>query len=370
MPRNYLKLSAASWRNLLSAGGLRIADVPRLHLAAAPIRSFLARLQSVLTTGVQVHDAPVVILGYWRSGTTLLHELLATDPGFCYPTTHDCMNPHNFVLGQRFANLRTGAIRRPQDEMPLTWASPQEDEFALFALGARSPYEGLIVPSRYQEAQALGDVGRLSPGAKRKWERIFVSFLRNVTAKGGGRPVVLKSPAHGYRVSVIRRLFPNARFILITRNPYEILESMTGTCRAFMEIFGLGAPLADDKLREIVLAERMRFENTLYEGIAGLPESQFASIRFEDLIADAPGCIESIYRKLQLGEPKRARARATAEMQTRRHYRAKAGLPDQIWCQRIQEAWQMLFWRYGYSTELPASSQGRTEHVPDRSDAA
>ena len=370
MARNYLKLSAASWRNLHSAGGLRLADIPRLHLAVAPVRSFLARLQSVLTAGVRIHEAPVIILGYWRSGTTLLHELLSTDPDFCFPTTHDCMNPHSFVLAQPFTGLRTGAIRRPQDEMPLTWASPQEDEFALFALGARSPYEGLLVPGRYQEAQALGDVERLSPGAKRKWKRIFVSFLRNVTAKGGGRPVILKSPAHGYRVGVIRRLFPQARFILITRNPYEVLESMTGTCRAFMETFGAAPPLADDALREIILAERMRFEEKLHEEIAGLPASQFASIRYEDLIADAPGCIESIYRQLQLGEPERARARAAAEMEARKHYRAKAGLPDQIWSQRIQEAWQMLFRRYGYSTELPAVSPGRAEHVPERSDAA
>ena len=30
----------------------------------------------------------VVVLGYWRSGTTLLHELLCLDTRYTYPTTH------------------------------------------------------------------------------------------------------------------------------------------------------------------------------------------------------------------------------------------------------------------------------------------
>ncbi len=42
----------------------------------------------------------VVVLGYWRSGTTLLHELLCLDTRYTYPTTHACMNPHHFLLSE------------------------------------------------------------------------------------------------------------------------------------------------------------------------------------------------------------------------------------------------------------------------------
>ena len=49
------------------------------------------------------------------------------------------------------------------DEMEVRPASPQEDEFALLSLGARSPYESLIIPSVLPEALKLTDPRDLSP---------------------------------------------------------------------------------------------------------------------------------------------------------------------------------------------------------------
>jgi len=43
---------------------------------------------------------PLFLVGHWRSGTTLLHELLCLDARYTYPTTHACMNPHHFVLSE------------------------------------------------------------------------------------------------------------------------------------------------------------------------------------------------------------------------------------------------------------------------------
>src|SRR3974377_1277147 len=39
---------------------------------------------------------PVFVLGFWRSGTTLLHELLCCDQQFGFPSTYACMNPSHF----------------------------------------------------------------------------------------------------------------------------------------------------------------------------------------------------------------------------------------------------------------------------------
>src|SRR5690349_24370902 len=74
----------------------------------------------------------VVVLGYWRSGTTLLHELLCLDKRYTYPTTHACMNPHHFLFSEASALASGGpTAQRPMDEMEVRASSPQEDEFAL-----------------------------------------------------------------------------------------------------------------------------------------------------------------------------------------------------------------------------------------------
>src|SRR5271165_4013636 len=36
----------------------------------------------------QITQPPIFILGHWRTGTTLLHELLVLDPRFGYPSTY------------------------------------------------------------------------------------------------------------------------------------------------------------------------------------------------------------------------------------------------------------------------------------------
>ena len=42
-------------------------------------------------------EAPVFILGHYRSGTTYLHELLSNDPGFASPNRFQAFNPSTFL---------------------------------------------------------------------------------------------------------------------------------------------------------------------------------------------------------------------------------------------------------------------------------
>ncbi len=42
----------------------------------------------------------IFIIGHWRTGTTLLHELLALDERHAFPTTYECMEPNHFLLSE------------------------------------------------------------------------------------------------------------------------------------------------------------------------------------------------------------------------------------------------------------------------------
>src|SRR5262249_36064658 len=144
-----------------------------------------------------------------------LHELLCTDDRFAYPTTYACLNPHHFVLTQaRVLAQAKGQARRVQDKMTIGLHSPQEDEFALLCLGARSPYEALLAPNRFAEAFALADPKDLPATEADYWRKTFKRFYHAAALASGGKPLVLKSPAHSYRVSTLRELFPDARFVL------------------------------------------------------------------------------------------------------------------------------------------------------------
>ena len=285
----------------------------------------------------------VIILGYWRSGTTLLHELLSLDTRYTYPTTHACMNPHHFLLTEASVLARGGqGMKRPMDEMEIRSGSPQEDEFALLALGARSPYEALLVPSILHETLKIGDPQDLSAHDEKNWEKIFMAFLGGVSAREMGRPMILKSPTHGYRVATLRKLLPDARFVLIARDPWTSFESVVRMWRTMFETYAIAPVLADDAIREAVLADRPRFEAKLASGTAGLSVNRFVAITYESLIADPMGVIEQLYQRLELGDFETVRGALAAETKRRGEYRAKGSLPSDRWKERITAEWTAL----------------------------
>jgi hypothetical protein len=56
--------------------------------------------------GYVFRKSPLFIIGHWRSGTTLLHNLLATDPGFGYTTTYQAIFPNNLRSKWIFKNFK------------------------------------------------------------------------------------------------------------------------------------------------------------------------------------------------------------------------------------------------------------------------
>ena len=47
-------------------------------------------------------EAPIFVLGHWRTGTTLLHELMILDERFSYPDTYACLEPNHTLLTEHF----------------------------------------------------------------------------------------------------------------------------------------------------------------------------------------------------------------------------------------------------------------------------
>jgi hypothetical protein len=294
----------------------------------------------------------VIVLGYWRSGTTLLHELLCLDTRYTYPTTHACMNPHHFLFSEASALAQKGAsTHRPMDEMEVWPSSPQEDEFALLSLGARSPYEALLIPAILPEALKLTDPRDLSPQDQQSWREVFLRFLAGVSVRGAGRPMILKSPTHGARVETLRELLPDARYILIVRDPMTSFESVVRMWRKMFEMYAVGPIPAEEEIREAVLGDRPRFEAKLTAGTRDLPTNRFVTINYESLVADPVKVIERLYQRLELADFATVRDTIMVETQRRSGYRAKGVLPSDQWQQRISASWEAILASYAAPKE-------------------
>jgi hypothetical protein len=296
-------------------------------------------------------DDPVFIIGHWRTGTTLLHELLALDPRFRAPTNYECLAPHHFLLTARWVTRWTSFTlprTRPPDQMRVTWDSPQEDEFALCNLGVPSPYERIAFPNErlqnidYLELDSLGD------DARRQWEERLQEFFKRLSHARAGR-LVLKSPTHTFRLPTLVRMFSNARWINIVRNPFAVFSSTVRLWRSLYEAYGYQQPRYEG-LEEEVLATFERMHARL-EATRGLAGEALVDVRYEDVVKEPVAMLEQIYNALQLGEFDVVRPAVERYLADRSGYVPNQHRVEARWEGAIRERWKPYFERYGYSLE-------------------
>lgn len=308
----------------------------------------------------QLKQAPLFVIGHWRNGTTLLHELLALDDRYTSPTTYQCFNPGRFLCTKWLDMRLFGFLlprQRPFDNMAVGWDRPQEDEFALMNLGVPSPYEKILFPRR-EPCPEYYDLEGLAPRELRQWKQTLLSFLKAVTAQVPKR-VILKSPTHTYRLKVLREMFPDAQFVHIVRNPYVVFASTMRMWRGIMHQQGLQAVPAEG-LEEYVYKEFLHMHEKLVEARPLIPESCWHELRYEDLVADPIGQLRLLYGKLGLGAfdamvPRvQQYLEATAEYQTNRHELAPALLSE------ITRRWGYVIDQYGYARLGPTHAPGAT----------
>jgi len=293
----------------------------------------------------------VFIIGHWRSGTTLLHELLCLNPKFTYPSTYACMNPQVFPLTEK-AVLRQfggGTIQRPMDRMTLSLASPQEDEFALLNLGASSPYEGLLFPAAFERAMAMADPDDLPISQQQKWIEVFSRFLGRVAVQKPGCPVVLKSPTHSYRVKLLSRLFPNAYFIHIVRHPLEVYASTLNLWKKLFALYSLTGLHDEGALSRQVTANWIAMEEKLDIAIPSLVGERYAHVYYESLVVQPMVEMERIYGQLGLQGFNDALPLMEGYLSSRSKFKKNRFNLTSSEIKIICNDWQPIFEKYNYS---------------------
>ncbi len=245
---------------------------------------------------------PIFVLGHWRSGTTLLHELITLDGRFAYPSNYECFQSCHFLAtGPLVHWLSRSAApkKRPMDDMKATLSSPGEDEAALRNLGAASFYNNLFFPSRADDLDAILDLQTLPLEEQNRWKQVFGLFMQQLNYRYG-RPLVMKSPTHTAHVQTLLELYPDARFVNIVRDPREVHPSTMKMWRSLTDLVCLET---DSRVpEERVFATHRLVHEKLKEARPMIPAGQFCETRFENLVRDPIGELARIYDELGLGD--------------------------------------------------------------------
>jgi len=357
-PRFWDGMRFGKWLQLVVENRARI-DVRRLPMAAlitlfTPFNSTMARLQ-VWRHGRRIRQTaieypPLFIIGHWRSGTTYLHELLARDPRFTYPTTYQCFAPEHFVVTQWLFAKYFGFLlprHRPMNNVQAGWARPQEDEFALLTMGARSPYRRMAFPNNGPVDMEYFDMDDLTARELDAWKNALRQFVQAMTYLDPRR-TVLKSPTHTGRIHVLSQLFPGAQFIHVTRHPDSIFPSTRRLWTSLDRVQGCQIAHHRD-LNEYVFDAFQR----MYHGFHGhrdeLAKDAICDVRYEDLVAAPVASMQRIYEQLNLGSFASVRADLVAYTDKQKSYQTNRYAIQPELKAEIRTRWAPYFERYGYA---------------------
>lgn len=281
----------------------RYLGILATDVAFAPLRLWQSLAYGRRISRTQVHPEPVFLLGFWRSGTTLLHNLFACDPQWGFVNTYQAALPDLFLAGQR--RLRrmlesTLPENRGIDNMPVDFAMPQEEEIALMCAGGLSPYVSLYFPRTANETlEYLFMADGIGQRQRERWRTEYTKLLKAASLNMGGKPLVLKSPSNTSRITELLHLFPDARFVYIQRSPYDTLRSYLHLLRLMNGWHTLQSFDFDELvLRQVQIYRRMA--EAYLEQRALIPDGRLLEICYEDLDRDKIEQMQHIYRALDL----------------------------------------------------------------------
>ncbi len=354
-------------RNRFAVSPKRLAMVA-LGLVYAVLNSAGSLIQTIVFArrirACTLDQAPLFIIGHWRTGTTHLHELLTLDDRFTAPTTLECLAPQECVafgwLLRLFGFLMPK--NRPMDNMQVGLDRPQEDELALLALGLGSPYEAIMFPNHRRADHPFLTMVNLKPEEISAWQAGLLGFLQQVNFRhmreaGAHRKparIVLKSPTHTARLRILRQMFPAAQFIHLVRDPFTVFVSTVRLWRALFGTQGCQVPIEGElppgvpSLEQYVLDSMDLLYRDFFGEVAKIPTRDFCQVRYEDLVREPLAEMSRIYRHLGLGSFDVVKPRLEARIRALAGYqRGEHQIPDDTAAEVVRR-WGWYMTRFGY----------------------
>lgn len=267
-------------RLMRNAELIQAAHAANPALAAAPVK------------------APLFILGLPRSGTSFLHNLMAEDPESQVPRNWQMIYPaprpadFNPEQDKRVArvekqlDLFNGLAPGFREMHPIFADSPQEcSEITAHVFQSLRFDSTHRVPAYFNWLETHGHDDAFI------FHKKFLQFLQN------GKPArwVLKCPDHTFTLDAILRVYPDARFVILHRDPIAVLGSVAHLTQVLRQPF-----LRNIDAGEIgaqVAARWTQGANLLleFDQRADIPAARKLHMQYEEFTAAPLAAVARIY---------------------------------------------------------------------------
>jgi hypothetical protein len=306
----YTFLKIAYENGGISSKGLR--NVPQWLLKTIlfePLRWIELAGYNTKVNQHEIKEHPLFILGFYRNGTSFLHQCFAQDDRLGYHTNFQMIFPDIMLSSERYLSpfleflCRTFKFHDPIHRVPMSFRFPgEEDGTMTTALNPRGAQWGYFYPEimidHFKKYVLFDDIPE---SEKEAWVRDFLFLLKKISLANNGKRLVLKSPPNTARIRLLLSLFPNAKFVFIHRNPYDVYSSNRRFWKVTNRIYALGKRKSVDTPAIILDTYSMIMQRYLQER-ALVPEGQLIELRYDDFIKDPVESLRGVYESIQLND--------------------------------------------------------------------
>lgn len=277
------------------------------------------RIQALSDRFVRPTKSPIIIVGWYRTGTTFLHSLLSALPGYGFIPAYRLSDPVPGRLSAVRMMFGARAMNLLAPELPILhrvrWNSPEECWQLLLQ---ELLMDGFTVHWSLPRLRAwLKQVDRRR--AYRTWARTL-GFLEEDL----GHALILKDPAHMLGIPALLDVMPDAKIVWTHRDPIDVLGSY-GSLAAVQHrlVYERHDP---ERAGRMILNE---MERSLTNGLRDrevIPDDQLVDIAYPELVGDPTNCVARMCDVFGLECDREAITRRTKKLRSKRGKRHRYSL--------------------------------------------
>ena len=238
--------------------------------------------------------------------------------------------------------------KRPTDNMELAVDLPQEEEFALGNMMPYTYYNFWFLPKHqleYADKYLLFD--NITEAELKVFEETFIKLIKISLWNTHGTQFLSKNPPHTGRVKELVKMFPNAKFIYLMRNPYTVFESTRSFFTNTIQPLKL-QDISNEELERNILSIYAKLYHKYETDKKDIPLGNLIEVKFEDFEADVMGMTEHIYNTLSIPGYTEARADIEKYVGKKKGYKKNKYKYDDRTVKLVQDSWSFALeqWKY------------------------
>jgi len=199
---------------------------------------------------------PLFILGFWRSGTTYLQNMLCKDEQFAYLNTITAYSNNYCMLLKPIVSAYMKKYSndfRFMDNMECKIDSPCEEEFAFGNRTTKSIVHMSVFPENFELYKKFAFFENLSDRELKKWKKDYNKIIKKVYFLNHKKQLLLKSPDNTCHAKELSEMFPTSKFVYIYRNPYKVICSFKHTVIKMIEYFSFQEMPEEERVEDFVI---------------------------------------------------------------------------------------------------------------------